>query len=340
MRKQVLKITGVTSLLLLCTGRLSAQTDVAQVAQQIGYLIDDALFFSDQYVTPATDAAIYQSASGWITSPKKTELWDVSFGLHTNVFFTPYRDRNFVIKNSDFTFFKLEQGTSASVPTALGNDNQVYLSGTLGDSPLRLKTPEGMNMNTVAYPYLQASVGLPFGTELIVKYSTKVKLKKSDYQVYGIGLKYNFSQYIKSLEAQKIHLAVLAGYGKEDVSFNFLNVQTDYGTLGINTISGTVDTWQFQLSASQEFGDLEFMGSFIANVSDVKYKVKGETGTIEQIIPLQKVLNKRLEEIYKTRTNYIGEMSCKYNIDKFDVQTIVAFGKFVNTNVSLTYSFK
>lgn len=338
MRKGLLKITTAVSCLLV-TGSLKAQTDVAQVTQEIGYLIDDALFFSNQYITPATDAAVYQSSSGWITSPKKKKFGEVSFGIHTNIFFTPKRDQLFVIRNRDFNFFQLEEGNSAGVPTALGNDNQVYLSGTLGGSPLRMKTPEGMNMNTVAYPYLQGSVGLIGGAELVIKFSPHVKLKKSDYQVYGAGLKYNFSQYIKSFEEQKIHMAVLAGYSKEEVSFNFLDIKTDYGTLGINTITGTVDTYQFQYSASQEFGDLEFMASFIANVSDVKYKVEGETGSIEEIIPLQKILNNRLKEIYKTRINYIGEMSCKYNIGNFDVQTIVAFGKFVNMNVSLQYLF-
>jgi len=339
MRKPLINIASVVTCF-VATGRVKAQTDVAQVTQEIGYLIDDALFFSDQYVTPATDAAVYQSSSGWITTPEKKKLGEVSLGIHTNVFFTPKRDQLFVIRNSDFKFFELEEGTSAGVPTALGNDNQVFLSGTLGGSPLRMKTPEGMNMNTVAYPYLQGSVGLIGGTELVIKFSPHVKLKKSDYQVYGAGLKYNFSQYIKSFEEQKIHMAVFAGYSKEAVSFNFLDIKTDFGTLGINTITGTVDTYQFQYSASQEFGKLEFMGSFIANVSDVKYTVDGETGTIEEIIPLQQILNNRLREIYKTRTNYIGEMSCSYNIGNFNVQTIVAFGKFVNTNISLQYLFK
>jgi hypothetical protein len=329
-------IKGFVAVAVLLTGKAKAQSDI----EQIGYLISDALFFSNQYVTPATDAAVYQSASGWVTSPKAKKLWEVSFGFHANVFFTPERDRTFTINNSDFTFFHLEQGTSATVPTALGNDNQAYLVGTLGDSEVRLETPEGINMETVAYPYLQGAVGLWGGTELIVKYSAKVKLKKSDYQVYGIGIKHNLSQYIDSLESKKVHLSVLAAYSKEDVSFNFLDVQTDYGTLGISTINGLVDTWQLQLNGSKEFGRFEAMAGFIVNTSDVKYKVKGEKGTIEEVLPLQDVLNKRLESIYKTRTNCIGEVALKYNIGNFDVQTMLAFGKFVNTNISLYYTIK
>jgi hypothetical protein len=334
-RKQLL--IGLLGLLLL-SGRATAQTDPETAITQIGHLLDDALFFSDKYITPATDAAIYQSSSAWVRSPKAKGLFEVSFGLHANVFFTPQSDRKFKIQNSDFSFFQLEQGTEATVPTALGNDQQVYLVGTLGDSPVRLETPEGIDMQTVAYPYLQGSIGLWFDTELIAKYSTRVKLKKSNYQVYGVGLKHTISRYFKKLEENKVHLSVMAGYSNEEISVNFLDVQTDFGSLGIDKITGLVDTWQFQLNGSKEFGRWEAMGSFIVNTSDVKYRVSGEKGSIEDVLPLQQILNKRLEGIYKTRVNYIGEAAIRYNIGNFDVQTIVAFGKFVNTNISLQYT--
>lgn len=325
--------------LFVITGKANAQSDQQIVFEQMGRLINDALFFSDKYITPATDAAVYQSASGWITTPKKRELFDVSIGLHTNIFFTPKRDRRFTIYNEDFTFFQLEEGNSASVPTALGNDDQVYLSGMLGDSEVRLESPQGIDMEAVAYPYLQGALGLWYGTDLVIKYSPKVKLKKSNYQVYGVGLKHNLSQYFPSLAEKKMHIAVLGAYSKEDVSFNFLDVQTDYGTLGINEINGLVDTWQFQANGSKEFGNLEVMAGFIVNVSDIQYRVSGEKGSIEEIIPLQDLLNTRLEEIYKTKVNYIGEASVNYNIGKINIQSILAFGKFVNTNLSLQYLF-
>lgn len=327
-------INTIITVALLCTGRVAAQ---AEEIVQIGHLLNDALFFSDQYVTPATDAAVYQSVSGWIRSPKKPELWDVGLAIHGNVFFTPQKDRTFTINNSDFSFFQLENGTSATVPTAVGNDYQVNLVGQLGDSEVKLKTPEGIDMKTVAYPYLQGSLGLPFGSQLVIKYSPEVDLKKSKYQVYGFGLMHNVSQYFSPLNDKKINIAVLAAYSKEDVSFNFLDIKTDYGTLGINTITGLVDTWQFQGSASKEFGNWEAMGSFMVTTSKVEYKVSGETGTVEEILPFQSIVNTRLKEIYKTRVNYIGEAAIKYNIGKFNVQTILAFGKFVNTNVSLQY---
>lgn len=336
MRKSV-KIS-VLLIAFLCFAN-KAQSQTSQTFEDIGHLLNDALFFSDQYITPATDAAVYQAASGWMTSPKKRKLWDVTLGLHSNVFFVPKRDRSFEIKNSDFSFFQIEGATSATVPTAMGNDSQVYLVGDLDGEEIRLKSPEGIDQETIFYPYLQGSVGLWFGTEALVKYSTKTKLKKGDYQVYGFGLKHNLSQYFKTLEAKKIHLAALAVYSKEDISFDFISIPTQYGSLGINRLNGLVDTWQFQVNGSKEFKNFELMAGIIANTSKFKYVVGGDKGEIEEVIPLQEILNKRLEEIYKTKTNVIGEISGRYQIKKVYLQSVIGFGKFVNTNFSVQYEF-
>lgn len=336
MRKSI-KIT-MFLIAFLCFAN-KAQSQTPQTFEDIGHLLDDAIFFSDQYITPATDAAVYQAASGWMTSPKKRKLWDVTLGLHSNVFFVPKRDRSFEIKNSDFSFFQIEGANSATVPTALGDHGQVYLVGHLDGQEIRLKSPEGINQETVFYPYLQGSVGLWYGTEVIAKFSPKTKLKRGDYQVYGFGLKHNFSQYFKNLVTKKINLAALLAYSKEDISFDFISIPTQYGSLGINKLNGLVDTWQFQMNGSKEFKNFELMGGIIVNTSKFKYVVGGEKGEIEQVIPLQQILNKRLEEIYKTKTNVIGEISGRYQIKKVYLQSVIGFGKFVNTNFSVQYEF-
>ena len=307
--------------------------------EQIGYLLSDALLYSEQYIVPATDAAVYQASSAWVMSPKKRKKWDVVLGLHANVFFVPKADRTFQIQNSDFQFFEIEGATSATVPTAIGNDNQVYLVGELGGEQVRFKTPEGINQETVIYPYLQGGIELPYGFEFVARYSTKTKLKRGDYQVYGFGLKHNFSQYFSKLEAKKIHFAAAAIYSKEDISFDFLDINTAYGNLGINNLNGLVDTFHFQLSASKEFKRFELITNFIVNYSSFEYVVSGEKGSIEEVIPIQSVINGLLERIAKDKTNVLGEVSGRYQISKFYVQSSIAFGKFVNGNIGVQYQF-
>lgn len=313
-------------------------SQTAQELNDLGNLINDALFFSNKYITPAADAAIYQATSGWISSPKKRKLWDVTLGIHFNAFLVPNKDRQFVINNSDFTFFHIENASSATVPTALGNNDQVNLIGQIGTSPVSLKTPEGVNEEVVLYPHFSGSVALWYGTELVVKYAPKTKLKKGDYQVYGFGFKHNFDQYFKALQAKKINLAGLVCYSNENISFDFIDPQTSIGALGINRISGLVNTWQLQFNASKEYKRFEIITGIIANVSDVKYEFTGNVPP-NQALPTQSLFNERLKEIYKTRTNFLGEVSCRYKINKMYLQSTFAFGKFVNSNFAVQYEF-
>lgn len=313
-----------------------------QTIMDVNNFLSDALWYAETFITPATDAAVYQASSAWVTTPQKKELWDVGVAIHTNVFFVPNGNREFNIRNSDFKFFEIEGADNVNVPTALGNDEQVYLVGNINDgqndNEVRLKTPEGIDMATVVYPYLQASLGLWYGTEIIGKYTYKVDLKRGYYQVYGGGIKHNLSQYIKSMESKNLSLSAFAGYSNEEISFGFLNASTEqYGALGLNEITGLVDTYQFQLNGAKKWNRFEAMAALITNVSDIRYEVGGDNGTPQLFLPAKDYINDRLSEIYTTKTNLIGELSARYRFGHFFAQASFAFGKFVNTNVSVQY---
>ncbi|EAZ96069.1 hypothetical protein FBBAL38_01580 [Flavobacteria bacterium BAL38] len=315
------------------TQKSKAQT----VNEQIGYLLTDALFYSGQYITPATDAAVYQASSSWMISAKKKEKWKVDLGLHVNTFFVPKKDREFQISNDDFLFFEIENAETAVVPSTLGNDNQVYLVGDLDGQQVRFKTPEGINQEVVVYPYLQASVGLPYGFEFIGRYSTRTKLKKGDYQVYGFGLKHNFSQYFSKLEQNKINISLLTVYSNEEIRFDFLDVQTaTFGNLGLDRFRSRINTYHFQLAVSKEIKDFEIIGSIITNVSDFNYKVYSDSS--EPSVFLDPI-NQLIPQLEETKWNAIGEISGRYQISKFYVQSSIAFGKFVNGNIGVQYQF-
>lgn len=315
----------------------SIQAQTPLQLEQIGYLLEDALLYSKQYLIPATDGAVYQASSAWMNSAKRKKDWQISVGLHGNTFKVPNSDRSFTINNSDFKFLQLEGATSAEVPTALGNDNSFYLVGDLDGQQVRLKTPKGVNQEFITYPYLDLSFALPSGTELVGRFSTKTDLKRGDYQVYGFGLKHNLSQYFPKLENKKIYISAMSFYSNEDISFDFLDVNTAYGNLGINNLNGIVDTYHYQLSVSKEISNFEISGSFIVNTSDFNYVVSGEKGEIEKIIPAQYVINQLLDTIQKRKTNYIGEVAMNYSFRDFNFISAFAFGKFINFNAGISY---
>ncbi len=322
----------------------NAQVTSLDALNNFDQFFNDAVIFSDKFITPATDAAVYQAASGWIFSCKKRKLWSASFGIHTNLFLVPNSDREFLLQNSDFKFLKLQNETSAVIPSALGDDREINIIDIYGViNPAKpIKSPKGVNQKIIVYPHFSASLALWKQTEFILKFAPKTKINKGEYQVYGVGLKHNLSQYSKFFDKKKINLALLISKSNEKINFNFFDIQTNFGTLGINTINGDIDSWQFQVNASKEFGKFEIMLASITNKSDFEYNFSGEKGTIDNLIPFpggssQEYFNEKLKDIYKSKINSIVEVSATYNLNKFYFQSSFAFNKFLNSNLSVHY---
>jgi hypothetical protein len=324
---------------LLFMGNSNLMAQNTGIDPAIGNLIQDAIYFTDQYISPAADAAVYQAASSWMNTPQKAELWDFTLGIHVNTFFVPKCDRNFRLNNSDLSFFQIENQDSALTPTALGSNQYVTLKGVLGGGDVILKSPEGVDRDVIVYPYMQGSLGIGFGTEVVVKFSPKVTLKNVEYQVYGLGFKHSLSQYFKAVESENLFFAALVAYSREDLTVNFLDIETQYGNLGFNALNSLIDTWQIQFNGSKKWDKFELSAGIIANTSSFEYKVKGEKGAIEEILPLQDLLNGELRAIANDTINCIGEISGRLEIKWFYIQATVAFGKFVNSNISLQYNF-
>lgn len=323
----------LTGICLIFSGKSLSQS--IQTYSEVSAFLSDVTFYTQKFITPASDAAVYQASSCWMSTPKTHELFEVTLGVNGNMFFVPQVGRNFQIKNSDFSFFTIENQIEATVPTALGGDSQVYLTGSLLGNKVQIKTPEGMNQEIIFYPYLQGFLALWNGFEIVGKYSTKVKLKYGDYQVYGVGVKYNISQYMPFLENSNVHLAGLLGYSNEKIGFDFVNATTSFGDFGINRIIGDVVTYQFQISASKEWKRFELMLSSITNTSDFKYYLSGN----ESSLPIKSLLNDKLKTLTNPNINSITEISGRYQFSKFYIQTLIAFGKFANLNFAVQYKF-
>jgi hypothetical protein len=312
--------------------------------QNVLNFLDDCTWYTEKFISPSTDAAVYISGANWMTTAKKRKLFSVNFSAHANLFFIPNQDRDFQIKSADFKFFAIKDlyGNTvqeATVPTVFGGEGKYKLVGQLGGQPLSLDTPIGISRESAPYPYFQTSISLWKGFELSAKFTPNLKYKELQYQVYGVGIKHNFSQYFKKIEAKKIYFSALLAISKEQVTSHYIDATTPFGTLGLNTITGKVKTYQLQLSVSKAWKNFELIASTINTSSDFEYVLTGERGTIEDIIPVQSILNDKLKSIYATKYNSIFELSGRYKMKNFYLQSSVTIGKFVNTGLALQYEF-
>ena len=309
----------------------------AQFDQTIN-LLDDVVSFSENFFEPAADVLAFQAASGWITSTKKTNLWDFKLGFQMNGLVVPNNKKSFQISNSDFVFFEIEGYTSMIVPTGLGNDDQCFLVGVLDGSEVRLKTPEGMQQNTLVMPYVYSELGLAYGTSLSIRYTPKSSLKGGDFKLFGIGLMHNLDQYFTKLKEKKINIASQIVYVNQVVGLKYLSLSSESININVNKILSTIDTYQFQLSASKEYKKWELMASLIANRNTFNYSVPNENLNDDSVG--NDLLNQLLKTISTDSFNMLAEFSGRYGLNNnFYLQGSVVLGKLINTNFGIQYQF-
>lgn len=309
---------------------LSSVTVSAQL-EDLGAVADDFVFLSNKYISPAAEATVFQSSGGWYTSAKKKELWDVEFSIQGNFLFVPNRFKNFLIDENQLQNFTIQgESTTALVPTALGGDDFVVLEGQIGDDSFQFDSPEGINISTVKHAQFQVSLGLIYGTTLIGKYSPKIKINKTHYQIYGLGMLHNLSQWFSQQDNHKTEISFLLGYSFFNVSDTFSEVNLPLGSLNSVDVDGK--SLLFNLIASKDVNNFTFSAALGLTSSQFEYSIGGR-GEL-----LVNTLNQALETLNKNKTNFKADLGADYNFGDFSVNALLVMGRYFNLTFGLNYN--
>ena len=308
-------------------------------------VLSDVVFLSENFVGPAADASVYQSTSSWATSAKSLEKFEVDLAFHINVLPIGNGQKSFSVNNSDFQSLVIRGGEdSATIPSALGGDTSTFFDFQIDGEDYELQAFEGVKESVLVHPYLQASVGLWQKTEFTIRYSPKVKIDASDYQIIGGALKHNISQYFNKSK-DSIHskdafqLAALVSYSKFDLDLFFDEFKlessnpdpNDVPLATINSIIVDANAWLFQLIGSKRFNKLEYFGALGITSSDFNYKLGGDQGSFLNLF------NRALVTLDENKTQFKGDVGLNYHFGKFYLSSMVSIGKFANCNVGLHY---
>ena len=295
-------------------------------------IAEDLVFLADKYVSPAAEASAYQSSGGWYTSAKKKEFWDLEISLQGNLLFIPNKSKNFLLNESDLKNLSIQgDETSASLPTALGGDNFVVIEGSIGDDPFEFDSPEGINESFVKHAQLQASLGLWKGTSLIGRFSPKIKINKTYYQILGFGVQHNVSQWIPSLKETSFDLSGLLTYSFYSVSDTFSAVNLPIGTLNSVVVDG--ESLMFNIIASKQIEKFTFSTAIGLTSSKFDYKVGGDGDLVLN------TLNQALGTLNESKTNFKGDFGIDYRFYDFSVNTMLTLGNYSNLIFGINYNF-
>ena len=314
-------------------------------AAQNTYLTDvedflvDMLLISNKYVSPAAQAAVYQSTGSWYSSAKSLELYEVDVSLHVNALSVSDAQKSFIVNDSDFTRLDIRDAQTAEVPTALGGETSVFYDFILGEDSYELQTFEGANQQVFYYPYLQGSIGLWGQTELTLQYVPEVKIDASGYQTFGGAIKHNISQYWlgDNADSQALQVAVQVAYSLFDSKiffdgFEVTSTDPDQAALAvINSLTVDANAVTGQFIASKIVNKFEFVGAFAVSENKFTYTMGGEGDF------LLGLLNDAFTALEDNSTMMRGNIGVNYHLDNWYLASNITIGKFLNTNFSIHY---
>ena len=172
----------------------------------------DGLTYIKAYVSPWTNAFGAGLNGGWYNSAKPHKLSGFDITASINAGFVPSSATTFDVSQIGLTTLT-GTGTASTVagpdvegPTLTASQSGITLAS--------FRTPPGSDWKIIPVPTLQAGIGLPFGTELKVRYLPKINIHDGDVSLWGVGIMHSILQYLPGNKLLPFDVSLFGGYTK------------------------------------------------------------------------------------------------------------------------------
>lgn len=173
----------------------------------------DGAKYLQAYISPFANAFGAGLSGDWYNTAKPHKFlgFDITAGISVGV-----------VPTSAETFDVSKIGLSSSLTgsglasTVAGPDKNgplmTYKSN--GVTLFTFNTPGGTAWRYVPVPTAQIGLGLPFGTELKVRFIPKINIKDGNVSLWGVGLVHSLMQYVPGHKLLPFDVSLFAGYTK------------------------------------------------------------------------------------------------------------------------------
>ncbi|WGK63677.1 DUF6588 family protein [Croceiramulus getboli] len=215
--------------LILIVGLLTGSLAQAQISSGFESVIaagqEDANTIMDAYMNPAMEGLVYAMNGGWYHSAKTHKKLGFDLTIAYSGAMVPEDKELFAF--SELEFNNMITANPDLSPTAAGGGEgalvTVMLEGT--DEEVQFRMPQGakdeLPFNAVPAPILQASVGLIYDTDVIVRFVPEVGSDDIKGSQFGAGLKHNLMQYLGPLDNLPLNISVLGAFSTMNVDYDF-----------------------------------------------------------------------------------------------------------------------
>jgi len=319
--RNLLKSTLFLSLLLV--------TQFSKAQEDVNLLINDMLLIAENFAAPGAEGATLQSSAGWFSSASTLDKWQVEVSVHGNALFVPSSKQDKIINNNQFNNLKIVGAGNALLPTVYGGDTDAAYEGSIFGQDFEFDAIDGLDKSVVLHAFPQVTIGLPYMTEIAVRYLPEVFINDVGISTYGVGLKHNFSQYIyKRLRPEDFQFALIANYSNFKADYKFTPI--DIQIANLDRIDVDANMYNVQLIGSKLYDTFEVMGGFGYTNSKFDYAFGGTGGSLP-------TLNNQLGALGNNEGKFKGNIGFNYYVNKFKFSTVFSASGLFNANVGLHY---
>jgi len=173
----------------------------------------DGVKYLEAYISPWANAFGAGLNGGWYNTAKPHKFGGFDITLNTSVGIVPTSAQTFDASKIGLSSAISGAGISSTVagpdkagPLMSYNANGVILAS--------FNAPKGVDWRYIPVPTAQVGIGLPFGTELKVRFIPKIKIKDGDVSLWGVGLLHNITQYLPGNKLLPFDVSLFGGYTK------------------------------------------------------------------------------------------------------------------------------
>lgn len=218
---------------------------------------EDTNRLTNAYINPAMKGLIYGMNNGWYHTAKVHKKFGFDITLGFNGSMVPSKDEMFSLANLNSV--NLPTGGNITSATIAGSENdgatatvtfQEDINGVnttfVGTFEMPGGIKEDLPLNAIPAPAIQASMGLPFKSDIIVRYVPKVGSDDVKGSLFGIGLKKEITDWFGPLDKTPLHVSLLATYSTMGVDYSIVdedpndNIDIQNGAINFDLNSYTV----------------------------------------------------------------------------------------------------
>ncbi len=215
MKLKMLSSLLLVFLLLFPVG-LKAQKQVTDFLKMTEAGMEDAKLLSRAYLQPYGEMLGKSLNGGWYNSAGVHRIggFDLTFGV--NMAMVPDVGKTFDVAAllPQMSGWSLEDPNLNMAPTAAGSMPEAQRPGLVHESGVELELPNGSAFDKLPAPMVQAAVGLPWDTEVVLRFIPSTSLGDAGkINLYGFGVKHSLKQYIPFLKRMPmLQSSLMLGY--------------------------------------------------------------------------------------------------------------------------------